>query len=271
MMNAQTRLAAVALLALLAALTGCATTGAHGEQSLILIGTDTEVQMGIQSDAGIRQEYPVLQDAAITAYVQEIGQKVAAHSDRTDVEYSFTVLDSDVINAFAAPGGFIYITSGLLALADDEAEVACVLSHEVGHVVGRHSVRSMQQAMGVQMAAALVLGDQSAWNQVAGLGAGLFSMKNSRDHEFAADEFGVKYAVAAGYDPEGMVRFFQKLVDTYGAGAEGVAGWMSTHPNTNERIAEAQQEMTRYDLSGHPRNRFADRYLSRTASLRPAS
>lgn len=266
------RLAAASLPILLLALAGCATTGAHGGQSLILIGTDTEVQMGRESDAAIRQEYPVLQDEAIAAYVQEIGEKVAAYSDRNDVEYRFTVLDSDVINAFAAPGGFIYITTGLLATAGDEAEVACVLSHEVGHVVGRHSVRQMQQTLGVQVVAQLVLGEDSdAWSQVAGLGAGLFTMKNSRDHEFAADEFGVKYAVAAGYDPAGMVRFFQALVEQYGAGAEGVAGWMSTHPNTNERIDEAREEIELYDLTGHPRNRFEDRYLNRTASLRSPS
>lgn len=271
-MRTTKRIAAVALLALLAALAGCATTGAHGEQSLILIDTATEVRMGLESDAGIRDEYPVLQDEGINAYVNEIGARVAAHSDRTDVEYRFTVLESDVINAFAAPGGFIYITTGLLAMAGDEAEVACVLSHEVGHVVGRHSVRQMQSVLGIQVVAQLVLGEDSeAWGQVAGLGAGLFTMKNSRDHEFAADEFGVKYAVQAGYDPEGMVRFFQKLVDTYGAGAEGVAGWMSTHPNTNERIDEARDEIALYDMAGHPRNRFADRYLSRTASLRSPS
>lgn len=264
--------AAVALFAALAALTGCATTGAHGEQSLILIDTPTEVRMGLESDTGIRQEYPVLQDQGINAYVQEIGAKVAAHSERTDVEYSFTVLDSDVINAFAAPGGFIYVTTGLLALADDEAEVACVLSHEVGHVVGRHSVRSMQSAMGAQMALQLVLGDNAeAWGQVAGLGAGLFMMKYGRDHEFQADQFGVKYAVAAGYDPEGMTRFFEKLTEAYGSGPTGFAGWLSTHPDTNERIARAREEFQHYDLAGHPRNRFADRYLSRTASLRSPS
>ncbi len=123
---------------------GCAMTGPNGERSLILIDTATEVQMGLESDQGIRQEYPVYNDPALTAYIEDIGARVAAHSSRTDVEYHFTVLHSDVVNAFAAPGGFIYVTTGLLAMADDEAEVACVLSHEIGHVIGRHSVRAMQ-------------------------------------------------------------------------------------------------------------------------------
>ncbi len=258
-----------ALFALIAVISGCATTGPGGERSLILIDTPTEVQMGLESDRGIRAEYPVLQDEALASYVREIGAAVAAYSSRTDVEYTFTVLDSDVVNAFAAPGGFVYITTGLLALAGDEAEVACVLSHEVGHVIGRHSVRSMQSAMGMQVAAELVLGeDNAAWGQVAGLGAGLFMMKNSRDHEFQADQFGVKHAVMAGYDPDGMIRFFEKLVEMHGSGPGGVAGWLSTHPDTNERIDRARLEIETYDMNGHPRNRHTDRYLSRTTSLR---
>jgi len=251
------------------ALSGCATTGAHGEQSLILIDTPTEVRMGVESDQGIRQEYPVLQDAVLSAYVEEIGAAVAVHSDRKDIEYSFTVLDSDIVNAFAAPGGFIYVTTGLLAMAEDEAEVACVLSHEIGHVVGRHSVRSMQQAMGIQVAAQLLLGDNAeAWGQIAGLGAGLFMTKYGRDHEFQADQFGVKYAVAAGYDPVGMTRFFEKLVALHGSGPSGFAGWLSTHPDTNERISRATQEITMYELNGHSLRRNQGMYLSRTASLR---
>lgn len=258
----------VALFAVIVA--GCATTGPDGERSLILIDTPTEVQMGLESDRGIREEYPVLQDAALAAYVTEIGDAVAAYSSRTDVEYTFTVLDSEVVNAFAAPGGFIYVTTGLLALADDEAEVACVLSHEIGHVIGRHSVRSMQNAMGLQLAAELVLGEDSeGWAQVAGLGTGLFMMKNSRDHEFQADRFGVKHAVQAGYDPAGMVRFFEKLAAMHGGGPSGFAGWLSTHPDTRERISRAQDDILRYDMNGHPRNRFTDRYMSRTASIRP--
>lgn len=257
------------LFALIAVISGCATTGPGGERSLILIDTPTEVQMGLESDRGIRAEYPVLRDEAINAYVRDIGAQVAVHSSRKDVEYTFTVLDSDVVNAFAAPGGFIYITTGLMALAGDEAEVACVLSHEVGHVIGRHSVRSMQSAMGIQMAAQLLLGeDNEAWGQVAGMGAGLFMMKNSRDHEFQADQFGVKHAVMAGYDPGGMIRFFEKLAAMHGGGATGVAGWLSTHPDTYERIDRARAEIGGYDMFGHPQNRFTDRYMSRTASLR---
>ncbi len=260
----------VMVVALIAVVVGCATTGPDGERSLILIDTPTEIRMGLESDRGIREEYPVLQDQAIGAYVAEIGASVAAHSSRTDVEYTFTVLDSDVVNAFAAPGGFIYVTTGLLAMAGDEAEVACVLSHEVGHVIGRHSVRGIQNAMGLQMAAQLLLGeDNEAWGQVAGLGAGLFMMKNSRDHEFEADRFGVKHAVMAGYDPDGMIRFFDKLIQLHGAGPGGVAGWLSTHPDTGERIDRAAVAIDAYDMNGHPRNRFTDRYLNRTASLRP--
>jgi len=257
------------LIASIALLAGCATTGPHGEQSLVIIDTETEIQMGLETDAGIKQEYPVLDDPAVTAYVTGIGERVAAHSDRTDVHYWFTVLDSDVVNAFAAPGGYIYITTGLLALADDEAEVACVLAHETGHVVGRHSVRSIQNAMGISLAAELLLGEESeAWTQLAGLGAGLFMLRNSREHEFQADQFAVKYAVAAGYDPAGAVRFFEKLAALHGSGPGGFAGWLSTHPPTDERIARAQLEIGRYDLGGHPLTRNRDMYLQATNQLR---
>lgn len=264
------RAAATALAMILAVLAGCATTGPHGEQSLILIDTPTEIQMGLETDRGIRQEYPAHGDAALAAYVAEVGARVAAHSERKDVTYSFTVLESDVVNAFAAPGGYVYVTTGLLKAARDESELAGVLAHEVGHVIGRHSVRQIQQAMGLQMAAELLLGDtrSAAWQQVAGLGAGLFTMKNSRDHEFQADQFGVKYLVAAGYDPEGILRFFQTLVEMHGEGPTGAAGWFSTHPATEERIARARTEIALYDLGGSPRNRFEDRFRQATARLR---
>jgi len=257
------------LLASITLIAGCATTGPQGEQSLILIDTGTEIQMGRETDTGIRQEYPVADDPALATYIQQIGSRVAARSDRKDVQYTFTVLESDIVNAFAAPGGFIYVTTGLLALADDEAEVACVLAHETGHVVGRHSVRAIQNAMGISLAAELLLGEEGeAWGQLAGLGAGLFMMRNSREHEFQADQFAVKYAVAAGYDPAGTVRFFEKLVALHGAGPGGFAGWLSTHPPTDERIVRANNEIGRYDMSGHPRTRNRDAYLQATTSLR---
>ncbi len=265
--------ALVLLAALAALLAGCATTGPHGERSLILIDTPTEVRMGLETDKGIRQEYPVVQDAALSAYVQGVGAQVAAHSERKDVDYTFTVLQSDVVNAFAAPGGFIYVTTGLLAMADDEAELACVLSHEVGHVVGRHSVRQMQSAMGLQMAAQLVLGDaagEQLWSQVAGMGGGLFMMKNSRDHEFQADQFGVKHAYMAGYDPAAMLDFFGKLAQMHGVGPTGFAGWLSTHPNTDDRIARARAELAAYDMNDHPRRRERQAFRAATAGLRAA-
>ena len=262
---------AASLLLFVVLLGGCATTGPHGERSLILIDTPTEIRMGLETDKGIRQEYPVHEDAALAGYVQAVGERVAASSERKDVEYTFTVLESDVVNAFAAPGGFIYVTTGLLAMADDEAELACVLSHEVGHVIGRHSVRQMQSAMGLQMAAQLVLGDKAGaqvWSQVAGMGAGLFMMKNSRDHEFQADQFGVKHAYLAGYDPEAEIDFFVKMKTLHGGGPEGFAGWLSTHPNTDDRIERARQELAAYDMTDHPRRRERQAYQAATASLR---
>jgi predicted Zn-dependent protease len=264
-----TQLSRLALgLTLILTLAGCATTGTQGEKSLILIDRATEVEMGEQTDRGIREEYAVLDDPDLTNYIDEIGQELAYFNERKDILFTFTILDSDIVNAFAAPGGFIYVTTGLLKMADDEAEMACVLAHELGHVTARHSVRALQKAMGVQVLTQLLLGDHEAWQQVAGAGAGLFMMKNSREHEFEADRFAVKYSTAAGYDPEGMQRFFGKLIDLHGTGPEGFQGWLSTHPSTNERVEKVRAEIGKYGISAQNLKRERDRYQLMTHKLR---
>ncbi len=249
-------------------LAGCATTGPGGEQSVILISTPQEVEIGAGVDQSIRQEFKVLNDPGIQGYVNEVGARVASHADRQDVHYSFTVLDDDAVNAFAAPGGWIYVTTGLLKAATNEAELAAVLGHEVGHVVGRHSVRRLQAAYGIGLAADLVTGNSQTLQTIIGLATSVVLLKNSRDDEFQADEFGLKYAAAAGYDPGQMLVFFQTLLQMQGgASPQGVAGWFSTHPATEDRIGRGEQLLSRYPPAGRQPEIGAERFRAATAAL----
>ncbi len=262
--------AATVLLGVVLLAAGCVTTGPQGEQSLILIDTAQEVEIGRGVDQNIRQEFAVLQDEAIQRYVDEVGARLARHADRQDVEYTFTVLDDSMVNAFAAPGGWVYVTTGLMRTAETDAELAGVLGHEIGHVVGRHSIRQLQAAYGAGLAADILLGDRQTMKAIIGLATQVALLKNSREHELESDEFGIKYAIAAGYDPRGIVDFFEKLMAEQGSGgsSSGVAAWFSTHPTTRERIEKARQLLQEY----HPdysrlENDRAD-YLRITAPLR---
>lgn len=249
-------------------LAGCATTGPGGERSVIIISTAQEVQIGAAVDQNIRQEYQVLNDPQLATYVTGVGQRVAAHSERQDVTYSFILLLSDEVNAFAAPGGYIYVTTGLLEAAGDEAELAGVLGHEIGHVVGRHSVRRLQTAYGAALAADLVLGDRGTLQAIAAVATQVVLMKNSRENELESDHFGIKYSYAAGYDPRAILGFFGTLLELQGGPSPGgVAPWFSTHPATEERIGKGQEILLKYDLS-RPLDRGEDRYRKALARYR---
>lgn len=261
--------AAVLVAGLLAALAGCATTGPRGQQSFIIIDTGQEVEIGKGVDQNVRQEYKVLDNAALQQYVQRMGASLASHSDRQDLEYHFAVLDDPMVNAFAAPGGYIYVTTGLMRTAENEAELAGVIAHEIGHVVGRHSVRQMQAVYGASLAADLLLGDAQTTKAIIGVGTQVLMLKNSRENELESDEFGIKYTIAAGYDPRGLVTFFEKLLaEQEGGDPSGVASWLSTHPTTTQRIDEARQLLNEY-APDYPRLTVGrDPYLQATASLR---
>jgi len=269
-MRATTRTLALLLILAASLLCGCATTGPHGEKSLILIDGVTEARMGAETDKAVRRQYPASTDTTLIAYVDSVGRAVAAHSPRTGVPFRFTVLQSDVVNAFAAPGGYIYVTTGLLKTAEDESELAGVLAHEIGHVAARHAVRAMQNMLGAQIVTRLLLGDTEPglWHQVASTGASLFSLKNSRDHELEADQYGLRLAYEAGYDPEGLIRFLEHLRKLHGDGAHGVQGWLSTHPANDQRIAAARRELASFDTTGKHLVRHRARYLAATAALR---
>jgi predicted Zn-dependent protease len=198
-------------------------------------------------------------DAELQSYVSRIGDELAAVSELPELDFTFTVLNSEVINAFALPGGYVYITRGLLALADNEAELAGVMAHEIGHVTARHSAQRYSRGVLAQGGLAIgtvlagVLGGGAAADlvqQAGGLGAQAYLAGYSRDQEFQADELGVRYMARAGYDPTAMSSFLEKLERNDQLmrrlsdrdGADPASSWFATHPRTPDRVLRAAEQ-----------------------------
>ena len=219
----------------------CAVNPVTGKKELSLISEQQEIALGKETDAQVRGEYGSYEDAALSAYVAASGKAMAPHTHRPKMVYHFAVLDSPVINAFAAPGGYIYLTRGVMALMSSEAEMAVVLGHELGHVNARHTARKLSQMILVQAGLAIgsALSDTFAKvSGLAGIGIQVLFLKFSRDDEREADRLGVEYSRSAGYDPSRMVVFFdslEKMGDLSGKG-HSLPGFLSTHPLTSERI-----------------------------------
>ncbi|MDJ0945026.1 MAG: M48 family metalloprotease [Kiloniellales bacterium] len=241
---------AVLVLPLLAA---CETAPATGRQIFTAgMGPEDEQRLGLQEHPKILQEFggDYREDPELTAYVTSIGNLLAKTSELPNLQFTFTVLDTPIVNAFALPGGYIYITRGLLALAENEAEVAGVLAHEIGHVTARHSAERYGNTVAAGVATTLLsvlVGGPAA--QAAGGAAGLALQSYSRDQEFEADMLGVRYLSRAGYDPGGMSSFLEKLqahsrLEAELRGKPGEADKfdiMQTHPRTADRIQKAAQ------------------------------
>lgn len=227
-------------------LLACATTGPGGKRSFILISSGQEVAIGQGMADELAKTEKTLDDPEWQAYLNDVGQKIVKVSDRTDIEYQFVVIESDQVNAFAAPGGFVYFYTGLLREMNSEAEMAAVMAHEISHVVGRHGIKRLQTAMGVTMAAQLVLGDDANGlvKMAVGIGMTLLFSDYSRNAEREADNFGIHYMVQAGYDPNGAVEMFETLGRLGGEGKSNVfEKLVSSHPETQERIANAHAQI----------------------------
>ncbi len=207
-----------------------------------------EIELGREADKAIEAQFGFYQeDPALQEYVDRIGASLASGSERPQLPWTFRILDSPVINAFALPGGFIYVTRGLLAYANSEAELAGVLGHEIGHVTGRHS-RGRSRAstwLSIGLLAGSLL--SGAVRDIVSTGlpqqfSGLFLLKYSRDQELDADERGIGYATAAGYDPRGIGGFFETLQSLEEqSDRKQVPGWVSTHPQVDDRIERSEQ------------------------------
>jgi len=180
-----------------------------------------------------------------------VGQRIARLSDRTDIQYHFKVLESPEINAFACPGGFIYVYTGLLKIIDNEAQLAGVLAHEIGHVVARHSVKRLQQVLGIQVLLSIALGESSEFTrQAISLGIGVILQGYSRQNEFEADYNGAYYMTKAGYHPQGMIQLFEKFKEMEkGRKTTFLDQLLASHPPPDERIAKVKEHISSFNLT----------------------
>lgn len=231
------------------AVEGCSTNPATGEnQFAALMSPGQETSVGAQEHEKIMQQYGgVVKNAALTAYVSRVGARVAADTERPDVKYQFFLLDTPVVNAFALPGGYVYVTRGILALADNEAQLASVLAHEIGHVTARHSAERYSHGVVTSLGAAILSAalDSKTATQAAGLGSQLYLSSYSRKQETQADDLGIRYLHRAGYDTKAMAQFLNNLdrfskFEAQEAGQSAPAhSYFATHPQTDDRAAQA--------------------------------
>ena len=211
------------------------------------MSSQQEVQLGQQESARIQQQLPMLQDAFVTQYVSTLGNQIASHTSRADLQWQFYVVNTDVVNAFALPGGIIYVNRGIIERADRMDELAAVLGHEIEHVVRRHSVNQIQQMqsanVGVALACVLtnVCNNQAASAAINVGGAAVFA-RFSREDEIEADEGGFQNLIKADINPTGMLTFFQKLLaEEQQGGNSNVSSWFASHPGTQDRINNIQR------------------------------
>ena len=228
----------VCLLVLLAQ--SCAVNPVTGKRELMLYSEQDEIAMGQQTHEQISQQYGIYNDPDVNTYVTRVGSSMTQFTHRPHLEYHFSVLDTPVVNAFAVPGGYIYVTRGILALMNSEAELAVVLGHEMGHVNARHSMRRLSNSMMAQIglvAGSVVSKTFADIANLAGAGLQLLFLQYSRNDEREADSLGVSYSRSGQYNPAKMIDFFgalEKMGDL--SGGQALPGFLSTHPLTSERI-----------------------------------
>ena len=245
----------------------CVTTGPGGKTDFIFISTAEEVEIGKQVSTDVESKEKLLRNSKIQSYVNDVGQKVARVCDRRDVDYEFKVIDKDEINAFACPGGFIYVYSGLLEVLDNEAQLAAVLAHEISHVVARHSIKKLQNIYGYSILATIALGDKTEGTagDIVNVAMMLILQGYSRDNEFEADRYGILYMKNSGYNPEGMIQVFEKFKKMEGSSMPAVLTLLSSHPAPADRIRKGQTEMSKVGGSGLPY--YSDRYKTIKSQL----
>ncbi len=269
-------LAALALIALLAA--GCTVNPATGRQSFTaFMPPAEEARLGAKMHPEVSKEFGgPIRDQALAAYVDRIGQSLARTSETPNQRFTFTVLESDIVNAFAVPGGYVYVTRALVALAANEAELAGVLAHEIGHITARHTAERYSRAVMAQLLVGVgagVLGSGAAGDIMA-VGAAAYLQGFSREQEYESDLLGVRYLMRAGYEPQAMSSFLAKLqaesrLRATLMGREGEAdrfSIMSTHPRTADRVGRALDaagaaQARRGPAAGRPRRVGADDYM----------
>jgi predicted Zn-dependent protease len=220
------------------------------------VSTQQEIQMGAEYSQQINSQLPIVQDAEINRYINVLGDSIARLTSRTDITqaggWHFYVVDSKEVNAFAVPGGYVYVNRGLIERTQRMDQLAGVLGHEIGHVVKRHSIQQMQQQQGANIGVTLACVLTSICNNQAGQaaiqvgGTALFA-RFSRQDEAEADEEGIRNVVRAGISPNGIPEMFQILINERTSNPSAVEGWFATHPLEEDRIASTKAMIATYD------------------------
>jgi predicted Zn-dependent protease len=258
-----------ALAALSAA--GCAVNPVTGARQLMLVSESQEIAMGRDYDKEVVASIGLYPDTALQRWIQQFGARLAASSERPNLPWTFHVVDDPVVNAFALPGGFIFVTRGILAHLNSEAELAGVVGHEIGHVTARHSASQItkQQLAQVGLAVgALASPEFGRYTGLAGQAVGVLFLKYSRDNERQADDLGLRYMRRVNYDPREMPHVFEMLTHVSQAQGGGrVPEWLATHPDPENRRGRIEQEIAALpqDFTGVAVNR--DTYLRRLDGL----
>ena len=216
----------------------CAVNPVTGKKQVVLMSEAQEIQMGKEADPQIVAEYGLYENKELQDFINSKGKQMAAISHRPNLEYSFKIVDSEVVNAFAVPGGYVYFTRGIMANFNNEAEFAGVLGHEIGHITARHSVaQQTKSTLGqVGLLAGMVISPTLAkFGQQASQGLGLLFLKFGRDAERQSDELGVEYATKIKYDANEMANFFGTLERLSANNENQLPDFLSTHPNPSDR------------------------------------
>ena len=257
----------LALLLTSSLLLGCSINPATGRNQLNFFGEESEIEMGQEADAEIVASVGMYDDPLLQDYIQDLGHEIAAASERPNLPWDFKILDDPAVNAFALPGGYVYVTRGLMTHLGSEAELVSVIGHEIGHVTARHGVNQMSKSIlaSVGLGVASILDEDLANLAFVGhLGLGILFLHHSRDDERQADDLGLRYAVRAGYDPREMPELFNVLdAVSKVEGAGRLPSWLATHPDPGARRKRIEAEVAALegDFAAAKVNR--DSYLER--------
>ncbi len=235
----------IALLGMAIIIIGCSRNPVTGKRMLSFMSEEGELRIGAENDPAIVAQYGLYDDKAMASFITKKGKEMGKMSHKPDLNYTFRLLDSPMVNAFALPGGYVYFTRGIMAHFNNEAEFAGVLGHEIGHITARHGAKqyTKQVASNVVMMAGMIASPAfRQFSDVAGQGLGLLLLKYSRDHESQSDQLGVIYSTNIGYDSHEMADFFATLKRLSAeAGADGIPNFLSTHPDPADRYEKVHE------------------------------
>jgi predicted Zn-dependent protease len=250
-------------LALAVGIVACATNPVTGRREISLVSESQEIAMGLEAAKEAASQMGVYPNPQLQRYVSDVGMPMAKASERPSLPWSFTVIDDPVVNAFALPGGPLFVTRGILAYMNSEAQLASVLGHEIGHVTAKHSVSQMSRAQLAQIGlvgAMIVQPELAQFGELGSTALGLMFLKFGRDDETQADELGFRYMTTQAYDPGEMTEMFRTLERTSGGSAD-TPEWLSTHPDPGNRVNRTQERIASWTRPAGPLKTNRDPFL----------